>query len=454
MMSGGRPAVSDVIERQVRQRCFFGCVVCGMPIFDYDHIEEYSVVKEHTVENITLLCPNHHREKSAGRLHGDLLRHFNANPYNRERPLTSFAAVGGNVITDFNFYFAKNKVKIGLIEGNFSTLVSIDYEEIVAVRREGVNMLLSLRIYDENSQLKLNVIDGRVQVSTDIYDYSFVGKTLKIHSAAKKIDYVLEFRADGLKISRGSFQGNMGTVLNFSADKIVAVNARSGLKSCLSNVDQKSSEFFCLVVAPDIAEISPISVGGNIGSESYLKSIRKFSQLVFDSNLSSNEDKYYLLSRLINTAEGVARHQKNAEIFIPYLGFMEELREVCLKISNEMEYAKATRGLGRELWRYFHRSSKVHLIHAIVYLDEALSLKFIKETKSELARARSNKADALVSLYYFDRDNNHLREAINLLSKALEFYGSMPISYGEEDESKLINRKITALQNILTGLGL
>ena len=26
------------IQREVRQRCGFGCVVCGLPLYEYDHL--------------------------------------------------------------------------------------------------------------------------------------------------------------------------------------------------------------------------------------------------------------------------------------------------------------------------------------------------------------------------------------------------------------------------------
>ncbi len=33
-----RPKIPLPIQREVRQRCGFGCVICGLPLYDYDHI--------------------------------------------------------------------------------------------------------------------------------------------------------------------------------------------------------------------------------------------------------------------------------------------------------------------------------------------------------------------------------------------------------------------------------
>lgn len=35
------------IQRKVRQRCGFGCVICGMPLYEYEHMAEWAQVKRH-----------------------------------------------------------------------------------------------------------------------------------------------------------------------------------------------------------------------------------------------------------------------------------------------------------------------------------------------------------------------------------------------------------------------
>ena len=51
---------SDV-KRQVRQKCGFGCVICGLAIVQYEHVEpEFKDAKFHDPDSITLLCPQCH----------------------------------------------------------------------------------------------------------------------------------------------------------------------------------------------------------------------------------------------------------------------------------------------------------------------------------------------------------------------------------------------------------
>lgn len=52
------------VRRKVRQRCGFGCVVCGSAIVDYEHFDpEFKDAESHEARGIILLCPTHHRAK-------------------------------------------------------------------------------------------------------------------------------------------------------------------------------------------------------------------------------------------------------------------------------------------------------------------------------------------------------------------------------------------------------
>jgi len=85
-----RAKIPDPIKRLVRQKCGFGCIICGQPmLWDYDHIVEYNIVKKHEVENLILLCPNHHREKTNKLLSPVELSMAIERPYNLRHENTS-----------------------------------------------------------------------------------------------------------------------------------------------------------------------------------------------------------------------------------------------------------------------------------------------------------------------------------------------------------------------------
>ncbi len=53
--------IIEQTKREIRQRCGFGCVICGHAIVEYHHLNPgFANVREHVAEEIVLLCPNHH----------------------------------------------------------------------------------------------------------------------------------------------------------------------------------------------------------------------------------------------------------------------------------------------------------------------------------------------------------------------------------------------------------
>lgn len=79
-----RDKIPARIKRAVRQRCGFGCVMCGAPVYHYEHMKDWAIVLKHEEENITLLCPNSHEDKSNNLLPLHKLQEANANPVNRQ----------------------------------------------------------------------------------------------------------------------------------------------------------------------------------------------------------------------------------------------------------------------------------------------------------------------------------------------------------------------------------
>src|SRR3982750_2806106 len=77
-----RPPIPDPMKREVRQRCGFGCVICGLPLYEYDHLLGWARVQRHVAEEITLLCDQHHREKTSGLLPEAPVIEANSAPFN------------------------------------------------------------------------------------------------------------------------------------------------------------------------------------------------------------------------------------------------------------------------------------------------------------------------------------------------------------------------------------
>ena len=49
--------IPEAIKREVRQRCGFGCVICGFGFYDYEHFDpDFADAKFHDPNGMTLLC--------------------------------------------------------------------------------------------------------------------------------------------------------------------------------------------------------------------------------------------------------------------------------------------------------------------------------------------------------------------------------------------------------------
>lgn len=61
-----RGSLSAETKRKIRQSSGFGCVLCGLGIYQYEHVDpEFNEATEHDPEKMTLLCPGcHHKVTS------------------------------------------------------------------------------------------------------------------------------------------------------------------------------------------------------------------------------------------------------------------------------------------------------------------------------------------------------------------------------------------------------
>ena len=155
-----RPKIPANIKQRVRQRCCFGCIICGLPIFEYDHIEEYAKVKTHEVDNITLLCPTHHTAKTNGQFSEEHIKHYDKNPFNKDKPFSS----------PYKLFIRKNEndhmlLKIGGNELEFvNYALRIKNKPIIYFTNDNGSLLLNLLLTDKTGKEILKV--GKFQ---DLY---------------------------------------------------------------------------------------------------------------------------------------------------------------------------------------------------------------------------------------------------------------------------------------------
>ena len=195
--------IPEPIKRQVRQASFFGCIICGMPIYHYEHINNFALVKEHTPENIVLLCPNHHQEKTSGRLSQQYIRRWQSAPRNSECDKTSSypVLICGEVS---NLNIGGNIFEFDLKElGDRFEAIIIQNKSVLSLEFQNGFLLLDLKLTDRGGRDILVVDKGELSVNTGVWDYTLEGQILTIRSHSEEIELRINFGDDGINIQRG-----------------------------------------------------------------------------------------------------------------------------------------------------------------------------------------------------------------------------------------------------------
>lgn len=170
---------------------------------------EYSEVQEHAPENITLLCPTHHQEKTSHRLPLARVRAHNADPYALKHPKKS-----GHSLTYFygeTFTFAIGTVLFTArsVYGNASPgALIVDGAPVLSGRLVNGEILIRAVIRDVDNRPALIIRDNEMRVASDAWDVTLEGAHLRIWWAQRHLGIDILFTQEGLHIVRGDFYAN------------------------------------------------------------------------------------------------------------------------------------------------------------------------------------------------------------------------------------------------------
>jgi hypothetical protein len=204
-----RPAIPSEIKRDVRQRCGFGCVICGTPIYEYEHMLEWAEVKRHVADEITLLCDQHHSEKTKGLLPREKVAEANGNPYNKRSDVSPHYLLhysGENVrvlLGDNAFNF------VNLADGSFFAPLVIDGLSMVGFKFIQGKLFLNFIAFDSFNKPIVQIAENELVYDTRAWDIQWVGQALTIREANKTILLQLIFNPpDSIAISKGRILRN------------------------------------------------------------------------------------------------------------------------------------------------------------------------------------------------------------------------------------------------------
>ncbi|MCM3614603.1 HNH endonuclease [Microbacterium enclense] len=231
-MSDDRPDIPEPMKREVRQRCGFGCVICGSSIYQYDHMVEWSQLQEHTVENLTLLCGTHHDEKTKGLLPLATVQQANASPINVRNGVTEpYGLHYGPKAPLLTVHLGDNKFMAGV--SVFPFFVDGDPLIFFQSTDDGVGLYVTLR--DDYNRTVLRIWNNELIHRADLWDVRFEGTTLTVRDAPGDLRLVIRFAPPAdVYIERAKFQYN-GVQIDVKPTK-VTVGGQTMSGSAMINV--------------------------------------------------------------------------------------------------------------------------------------------------------------------------------------------------------------------------
>lgn len=217
-----RPPIENELARLVRQDCGFGCVLCGCPLYDVHHIDDYSQNPEHAREKLALLCPTHHREATNHLLPKEQIIQARGSPHNR--------TVGRS--RPHRLHFSGDECTVWLGDSdtksvgtpNTFTVLMIDGVSLMGFRFVDGNLLLQLLLLDECDQPILIAVDGQLQYLPTAWDIQFRRNRLTLKDASRRcrLELVLE-PPTTIRVRRGLMWLN-GIALKIEPQGLMCVN--------------------------------------------------------------------------------------------------------------------------------------------------------------------------------------------------------------------------------------
>lgn len=226
----GRTIPSDV-KREVRRRCGFGCVRCGLGFYDYEHFApDFKDATKHDPAGITLLCMQCNQKRARGQLSAETVAQANTSPYCLQKGFTREEWGFGHHPIEVIFGGASFVDVASVIVINEYPLISILPPE------DGSNFYrISALFSDRYGQPTLRIHENEWFAGAENWDVECVGPRITIRNGPNDISLVL--RSDpphrivieklNMEFDGYTLKGDE-EVLKFSADRGKSWNSIGG----------------------------------------------------------------------------------------------------------------------------------------------------------------------------------------------------------------------------------
>lgn len=294
-MNVARQRIPEHVTREVRQRCRYGCVLCGAPIYEYHHMVPYSESPDHLASNITLLCDLHHKEATNGLLTVDQISKANEAPYCVQRGVTS----------PYGLHFAGDKFAC-VVGGNLFTSRLRDQEQstyAIAIAVDDIDLLwfrldpngrlfVNATIFDETNLPLLIIRNNALVHRADSWDVEFKGRNLIVREGSRKIFFDILFEPpDRLSLQRARLLCN-GVEILVRPSHIFVVNSEQLVaRSTTSNCDVglqlgRNERRFCAGFASDAKCLSRYHLSASESKKREKRALQHLKQTLEDIGIS------------------------------------------------------------------------------------------------------------------------------------------------------------------------
>lgn len=216
--------ISESIARIVRQKCGFGCIFCGLWIYQYEHIlPEFKDAKSHDPGKICLVCSNHHQKITQKRISKQQVVEQYKHPFALQRGYA-------------NDYLELDK-KFGLVLGRIffpepkNNLLVADGIPLVSITQATHTepMKLSAKFFDSNQKLVMEIVDNEQKGYGNVWDIEQKGTKTIVRR--KSGDIVLQINivsSNILKIEKINMFYQSAKLVSDSATGKIFIQAGSG----------------------------------------------------------------------------------------------------------------------------------------------------------------------------------------------------------------------------------
>ncbi|POA47112.1 hypothetical protein C1893_17075 [Pseudomonas sp. MPR-ANC1] len=173
---GLRRTVPAAVKREIRSRCGFGCVICGLAYYDYEHFDpEFKEAKAHNPEGMTLLCMQCNQKRARGTLSVETVTRANLKPKCKEDGFASEL-----------FDFGPEPVEVtfaGVTFYNCDVLIQISGIPLLSFsppKEVGGPVLLSGFLADSSGATTLKIVENEWFAGDESWDVDVVGPQITI----------------------------------------------------------------------------------------------------------------------------------------------------------------------------------------------------------------------------------------------------------------------------------